>query len=458
MKSDLVKEIEKLGSNPLGIKKGSEICLEILESFNERDMSSTQRKNLTKTLKLIKPFISRTEARYKHNDRMSEKPKEYYDLVIKIATLQEEGKNFNDATESANIILSDLVSKEKSMQKTFGEQFKEGYYDTCIKAMYIKALNKLRKMIFKGEDITEQSEKIKEIERNDINGVIDKRFVYDAIISGFDSAVDMIRVEEDENKTSEEKFRELLNQESVEELSRYIFPIELMNNNSNGDRIIIDKKKSSIPEELSALRRLQYIKDNFGITNIQIGKSKGKLGKGKNGIEIEGTYIIETENPDIVIVESFYERKKSGIKETDGKATYVLTKEFADRLLDSGSKRREARKEAKKQNELFRPVNHQKKNPQRYYENLYKTYTEIRDGFRSKLITKIYRELILAERGTIKEYDERLIDLATQKVDETLEKRKVEAKKIADIRKKNKVSNGSINMTNQDPSDDTENR
>lgn len=431
-------KIEKLGSNPLGINNGTKMCLEMLEKFNESDMSSSQKKRLTNTLKSIHPFIARTEARYGHMNKLADKPKEYYDLVIKMAVLFQENKSYNDASEYTNIILRDLVSKDSDKQKSFGDIFKDGYYDTCLKAMYINYINKLRKMIAKGEDITEINEKIKEIESNDINGVIEKNYTYDALISGFESASNIIQVEDGEQKTPEEKFRDLLSQQNVNELAKYIFPTEIVSNDPNNEKNGNKKEKSNLPEELSPVKRLQYIKDKFGITNIQIGKSQGKLGLGKNQLQIEGTYIIETDNPDIVIVESFYERTKSGIKETDGKATYVLTKEFAGKILDSGSKRKETKEKAKEQKELFRSVNHNKKNPSRYYQNLYKAYGEVRDGFKSKLITKLYRELIKAEYGQIGMYDKKLMDLASDMASQKIEEKREEAIKINSIPKNKK--------------------
>ena len=147
------------------------------------------------------------------------------------------------------------------------------------------------------------------------------------------------------------------------------------------------KNKKECP---TPIQRLSFIKRMFGIQNIFIPKRDNDDLR-KEFANLDGTYIIETNVPGIVIMESFYQRDGKGkIKESEGKATYVLSKEFSDKIITEGTGRRQTRNKAKNNKENFQIVAHTKK----YFDNLQKKYNIVYGNCKEKIAAKVFNEII----------------------------------------------------------------
>lgn len=421
--------IQKLGNSPITVSSISQEIIKQLgiysdkenELFDDDAKNSNLKKKINRDLEIIEKYVNQVESKTaKHGN--TRKTKLYYDMIIKSATLNEKiacsQKNLNERFKSlkrtdkfVDIILKDLVPEEvnsiledyetkksvseeemKELSDKMNDNIKGENYNECLQALYLKELNKLATIIKENPDkknIKQQTKRIHLITECDKKNILDTDLMFDTIVGpNFNSVLDIIRVNEGEN--SKEKFNQLLENENVTELAREIFPKEILGENvinPNPKPQPDSKNKKECP---TPIQRLSFIKRMFGIQNIFIPKRDNDDLR-KEFANLDGTYIIETNVPGIVIMESFYQRDGKGkIKESEGKATYVLSKEFSDKIITEGTGRRQTRNKAKNNKENFQIVAHTKK----YFDNLQKKYNIVYGNCKEKIAAKVFNEII----------------------------------------------------------------
>lgn len=409
------------------------------------------RRKISKDLKVIdKLFISKVEERYEKLAKKGIKTTKkdiYYYMLMKTAimsekvacsqkTKEEKLKQLEITNGYLDIILKDLVPEEVNSILTEYETEKGGTkksktkkgetgkgetkkgetepkmnpetlinrllafnnndsenqnYEECLQALYLKEVNQLAIMLAKNgnkEDLEKQKRRINLIKKCDKGSILDTSLMYEAVVGMvYESAENLIIAESDEEQ--QKKFRELLMNEDITYLAREIFPREILpdetqDSESEPKKRILSNKRRNCP---SPLDRLSYIKRCFGIKDILI-PARSNDDFGNSFVNLDGTYIIETYNPGIVIIESFYRSTPKGLEETTKKATYVLSKEYADEIILNEYQRQKTRDKAKENNEIFEAVVHTKN----YYDNLMdsycRIYTECKIDLASKSLSK----------------------------------------------------------------------
>lgn len=404
------------------------------------------RRKISKDLKVIdKLFISKVEERYEKLAKKGIKTTKkdiYYYMLMKTAimsekvacsqkTKEEKLKQLEITNGYLDIILKDLVPEEVNSilteyetekggtkkSKTKKGETKKGEtepkmnpetlinrllafnnndsenqnYEECLQALYLKEVNQLAIMLAKNgnkEDLEKQKRRINLIKKCDKGSILDTSLMYEAVVGMvYESAENLIIAESDEEQ--QKKFRELLMNEDITYLAREIFPREILpdetqDSESEPKKRILSNRRRNCP---SPLDRLSYIKRCFGIKDILI-PARSNDDFGNSFVNLDGTYIIETYNPGIVIIESFYRSTPKGLEETTKKATYVLSKEYADEIILNEYQRQKTRDKAKENNEIFEAVVHTKN----YYDNLMdsycRIYTECKIDLASKSLSK----------------------------------------------------------------------
>lgn len=394
--------IKRVNVNPIRINE----CLKVLRTYideikeynlqlsaqAEMKISTKQRKSLQRETQAIHDFL-RKFLRKRGLPAIVNKDL-YCSILCDIMLAEEQTHEFKLATDDANLILKTISQQGDGQNPYFDVVFNKGFEDIGIQALYISTLNKYKALLDRGEDTTEIEKQLEEIIKHDENHVINAKSDYEILTSFFDSLSDRI-TEEYADQAPEEIMSRLLEKENIEELIKFIFPEGVYHEpidkiDGGHDGISYD---SEIPADMIGVERFRYIQKHFGISNIFIGKKSDK--KDVAFSDCEGTFIIETANPDIVIVESFYEVHGDIVVESKDKATYILSKDYARELIDSNKGRAETRREVRndesRQN-FFRPVAHYR-NAARYYGLLENAYGAIYDNMVKECAAKITEQL-----------------------------------------------------------------
>ncbi len=402
-----------------------------LSAQESTKISTTQKKTLEKDIIAIHDYLKKITRKKGLSPIINKRL--YCDILCDIMTAEEKMHRFNLATEDANLILKAISQKGDGTNPYFDVVFTNGFEDVGIQALYTATLNSYKEKLAKGEDTTEIEKRLEAIIEHDTNRVINPKSEYEILTSFFQSLSDRI-AEKYGDKSSEEIMSRLLQKENVEELIKFIFPEGVYhpqgygNHEANDNNDNVDPTNpTDIPSGMIGVERFRYIQKHYGITKLFMGSKNDDKSQAAFS-DCEGTFIIETDNPDIVIVESFYEVHGDKVVESKDKATYILSKEYAKELIDSAKGRAETRREASSDAEkkkFFRPVSHFR-DPKRYYSLLDGAYDTVYKNMVQKCAAEIEarlsRDLSPEERkeqsmqAAIEELAKRKQDAQTQNV------------------------------------------
>ena len=226
-------------------------------------------------------------------------------------------------------------------------------------------IRQLKNQLKKGESIGETKQLISEIIKRDTNHILDTEK-----LSSFED-YDMLKSYFYTVNPIGKSMKEILKEKNVLHLAHSIFPPGVLEKSNNGNRENNDavSNNSSYSTDLSAMKRLEFFLNNFNISNVLVGKENSE--QAEDG-SFYGSILFEMEDSDVVIVEDFFSGKPGKEKESYAKATYILGKSEAIRMIKSEIGRLQV-KQGNKENNAFKTVNHMGE----YYKRVIDRYNEV---------------------------------------------------------------------------------